>query len=48
MVARAMDNFGLENLILVNPREKWPNNLSLKSSANSKNIILKTKVFKNH
>ena len=39
MVARAMDNFGLKKLILVNPREKWPNTLSVKSSGNSKNII---------
>ena len=46
MVARAMDNFGLENLILVNPREIWPNDIALKSSANSKLIIQKTKVFK--
>ena len=45
LVARAMDNCGLKNLILVSPREKWPNNLSLKSSGNSKKIILKTKVF---
>ena len=45
LVARAMDNCGLINLILVSPREKWPNNLSLQSSANSKKIILKTKVF---
>lgn len=46
LVARAMDNCGLENLILVNPREKWPNKFSLKSSANSKKIIIKTKVYK--
>lgn len=46
MVARAMDNFGLENLILVNPREIWPNNTAIKSSVNSKEIILKAKVFK--
>ena len=45
LVARAMDNCGLKNLILISPREKWPNNLSLQSSANSRNIILKTKVF---
>ena len=45
LVARAMDNCGLKNLILVSPREKWPNNLSLQSSGNSKKIILKTKVF---
>ena len=45
LVARAMDNCGLKNLILVSPREKWPNNLSLQSSVNSKKIIFKTKVF---
>ena len=45
MVARAMENFGLNKLILVNPREKWPNSISLKSSANSKKIILNTKVY---
>ena len=45
LVARAMDNCGLKNLILVSPREKWPNNLSLQSSASSRKIILKTKVF---
>ena len=39
LVARAMDNCGLKNLILVSPREKWPNNLSLQSSVNSKKII---------
>jgi tRNA/rRNA methyltransferase len=45
MVARAMDNFGLKKLILVNPRENWPNNIAIKSSANSKEIILKAKIF---
>ena len=45
LVARAMDNSGLENLIIVNPREKWPNNTSFKSSANSKKIILNSKIY---
>jgi tRNA/rRNA methyltransferase len=45
MVARAMDNFGLEKLILVNPREIWPNEIAIKSSANSRDIIFKAKVF---
>lgn len=45
MVARAMDNCGLEKLILVEPREKWPNDLSIKSAANSKNIILRAKIY---
>ena len=46
LVARAMDNCGLKNLILVSPREKWPNNLALQSSANSSKIIFTAKVFK--
>lgn len=45
MVARAMDNCGFKNLILVSPRETWPNQKALKSAANSKIIINKTKVY---
>ena len=45
LVARAMDNCGLKDLIIVNPREKWPNEISIKSSSNSKKIILKSKIF---
>lgn len=45
MVARGMDNCGLEKLILIEPREKWPNKLSLKTSANSKKILLNAKIF---
>ena len=45
MVARAMDNCGLKNLILVNPRENWPNDLAIKSSANSKKIKIKKKIY---
>ncbi|MDC0037291.1 RNA methyltransferase [Alphaproteobacteria bacterium] len=47
MVARAMDNFGLTKLYIVNPREGWPNNLAIKSSANSKKIILNAKIYNN-
>jgi len=47
MVARAMDNFGFKSLNLVSPREKWPNELALKSSANSKRIIKNTKIYNN-
>ena len=46
MVARAMDNCGLKKLILVSPREKWPNQKAIKASANSKRIIDKVIVFK--
>ena len=45
MVARVMDNFNLKELILVSPREKWPNKKSLESSKQAKKIIKNTKVF---
>ena len=45
MVARAMDNCGLNKLILVSPREKWPNEKAIDSSANSKIILNQVKVF---
>ncbi len=45
MVARAMDNCGLENLILVSPRNKWPNQIAINAAANSKLIFKKIKVF---
>ena len=45
MVARVMDNFNLKELIIVSPREKWPNKKSLESSKQAKKIIENTKVF---
>ena len=45
MVARAMHNCGLKKLILISPREKWPNQKALDASANAKIIIKNTKVF---
>ena len=45
MVARAMDNCCLEKLILISPRDSWPNKLAIQSSANSKNIIKNVKVY---
>ena len=45
MVARAMDNCGLKNLIIVSPREIWPNKIALQSAANSKLIITKAQVY---
>ena len=47
LVARAMDNCGLKDLIIINPREKWPNEKAIKASANSLKIIKKTKVYDN-
>ena len=45
LIARAMQNFNLNELILVSPREKWPNKKSLKSSKHAALIIRKTKVY---
>ena len=45
MVARAMHNCGFKKLILVSPREKWPNEKAIKSSANSRIILNKVKIF---
>ena len=45
MAARAMDNNGFKKLILVSPREKWPNQIAINSSGNSKQIIKKAKIY---
>lgn len=45
LVARAMDNCGLKDLIIINPKKKWPNQKSIITSANSKMIIQKTKIY---
>ena len=46
MVARAMDNFGFKKLILISPREKWPNQKSIDSSVNSKKILNQVIVYR--
>ncbi len=45
MTARAMDNFGLSRLYLVNPREGWPNKKVENSAKHAKNIIKNVKTF---
>ncbi len=45
MTARAMDNFGLSRLYLVNPREGWPNKKAENSAKHAKNIIKNVKTF---
>ena len=45
MVARVMQNFNLKDLILVRPREKWPNKKTINASKSASNIINKAKVF---
>ena len=47
MTARAMDNFGLSRLYLVNPREGWPNKKAENSAKHAKSIIKNVKTFTN-
>jgi rRNA methylase len=44
--ARVMKNFGLSNLILVDPKEQWPNIKAIYTSVKAVDIIHKAKVFK--
>ena len=46
MVARAMSNFSLKDLILVNPKENWRNRKSINAAKKAVNIINKVKVYK--
>lgn len=45
LVARAMQNCGLNKLIVVNPKKKWPNQKTIDAAANAEEIIEKTIVF---
>ena len=45
--ARVMKNFGLSNLSIVSPKEKWPNRKAMYTSVKAINIIHNTKVFNN-
>ena len=45
MVARAMNNFGLNDLIVVSPRENWLNNKTINAAKKANSIIKNTKVF---
>ena len=45
MVARAMANFGLVDLRLVNPREGWPNEKAVSAASNAHHVIAATRVF---
>ena len=45
MTARAMDNFGLSKLFIVNPRDEWPSKLAENSAKQGINIIKKVKIF---
>lgn len=45
MVARAMANFGLSELRLVNPREEFPNEKAIATASKADHIINNTRVF---
>ncbi len=45
MVARAMANFGLAELRLVNPRDGWPSEKARAAASNANHVIDNTKVF---
>lgn len=47
MTARAMDNFGLSRLYLVNPRDEWPNKKAEKSAKHAEGIIKSVQIFSN-
>ena len=45
MVARAMNNFGLKDLILVSPKENWLNNKTINAAKKANKIIKNIKVY---
>ncbi len=45
--ARALKNFGFNNLVITNPRDGWPNIKAKATSVEAIDIIKKTKVFNN-
>ena len=45
MVARAMANFGLSELRIVNPRDGWPNEKARSAAANAQHVIAEAKVY---
>ena len=46
MVARVMNNFLFKELIIVDPRENWLNNVSINSAKKANNIINRAKVHR--
>jgi len=47
MVARVMDNFGLNDLIIISPRNNWLNNKSINAAKKADKIIKRIKVYNN-
>ena len=44
-VARALKNFNLTKLRIVNPRCSWPNQRALATSVGAKNILKSSKIY---
>ena len=44
-VARAIKNFSIKNLRIVNPKCDWPNQKALATSVGAKDILRKSKIF---
>jgi len=44
-VARALKNFNLSKLRIVNPRCEWPNQKAIATSVGAKNILQSTKIY---
>ena len=45
-VARALKNFNIPNLRIVNPKCEWPNKKAIATSVGAKNILQSTKIYK--
>ncbi|HAP11762.1 MAG TPA: RNA methyltransferase, partial [Afipia sp.] len=45
MCARAMGNFGLTRLRIVNPRDGWPNMAAQRAAAGAAHILYKGQLF---
>ena len=43
--ARALKNFNLSKLRIVNPRSGWPNQRAIATSVGAKNILKSTKIY---
>ena len=43
--ARAMKNFGIKNLLLVQPRDGWPNNVAFAPAAGADDVLKQAKLY---
>lgn len=45
MAARAMANFGMSDMRIVNPRDGWPNDRAIVTAANAAHVLERAKVY---